>query len=433
MSEIKTLPTRFDNNYLKQYCDENNIILQKNYSTTKVCRETIIEGYCKTEFCNNTFCKKFRQLTISGSFCKYCTELNRKDKVKISNLLNYGTENVFQSEHVKDKIKETNLERYGDTCALRNPLIKEKQQNTNLERYGDTCALRNPLIKDKQQNTNLERYGDTCALRNPLIKEKTKNTIFEKYGVEYTFQSEDVKDKIKETNLERYGDTCALRNPLIKEKQKNTCIEKYGVEYYLQTEDKKIKSIQTSLNKYGVEHPSQSTDVKDKVEQTCLEKYGTKCSLQNEEIKNKIRQTCFEKYGVEHPHQNAEISEKASINAYKSYDYMFPSGRIERIQGYEKFMLDDLLQKENILEEDIILKRSEVPECWYKDENGKDCRYYVDCFIKSQNRCIEAKSTWTAEKKEDYIYLKQQALKDAGYECEIWVYNGKGEKVECYK
>lgn len=26
--------------------------------------------------------------------------------------------------------------------------------------------------------------------------------------------------------------------------------------------------------------------------------------------------------------------------------------------------------------------------------------------------------------------VKQQALKDAGYKCEIWVYDGKGEMVE---
>jgi hypothetical protein len=60
----------------------------------------------------------------------------------------------------------------------------------------------------------------------------------------------------------------------------------------------------------------------------------------------------------------------------------------------------------------------------------RECVRIVDFFIKSQNRCIEAKSTWTAQKKKDCIYLKQQALKDAGYLCEIWVYDGKGELVE---
>jgi hypothetical protein len=82
------------------------------------------------------------------------------------------------------------------------------------------------------------------------------------------------------------------------------------------------------------------------------------------------------------------------------------------------------------LENDIVVSRSEVPAVWYDDINGKRRRYFVDCFIKSQNRCIEVKSTWTAAKKKDSIYLKQQSLKDAGYKCEIWIYDGKGEVVE---
>jgi hypothetical protein len=28
------------------------------------------------------------------------------------------------------------------------------------------------------------------------------------------------------------------------------------------------------------------------------------------------------------------------------------------------------------------------------------------------------------------VLLKQQAVKDAGFYCEIWIYNSKGEKVE---
>lgn len=54
-------------------------------------------------------------------------------------------------------------------------------------------------------------------------------------------------------------------------------------------------------------------------------------------------------------------------------------------------------------------------------KNEKKHRYYVDCFIKSQNRCIEVKSIWTAEKGKDVIFLKQKVLKDAGYKCEIWI------------
>ena len=168
---------------------------------------------------------------------------------------------------------------------------------------------------------------------------------------------------------------------------------------------------------------------KEKSKATNLEKYGYEYPSQNKEVQEKVKATNLIKYGCENPSQNAEVSAKSSKNAYKSYNYTFPSGRVERIQGYEKYMLNDLLQKENISEDDIIVDRSDVPSVWYEDTKGKKHRYFVDCFIKSQNRCIEAKSTWTAEKKQDCIYLKQQSLKDAGYLCEIWIYDSKGQII----
>ena len=101
------------------------------------------------------------------------------------------------------------------------------------------------------------------------------------------------------------------------------------------------------------------------------------------------------------------------------------------MQGYEPYALDELLQKEHILEENIIIGTVNVPEIWYLDPSGKNHRYYVDIFILSQNRMIEVKSDYTFKVDYDVILLKQQACKDAGYSCEIWVYNSKGEKVEC--
>ena len=169
-----------------------------------------------------------------------------------------------------------------------------------------------------------------------------------------------------------------------------------------------------------------------KIKETCLEKYGVEHYLQTDEKKIKSKITCLEKYGFEYPAQNSEIMEKCSKNAYKLKDYTLPSGNIIKLQGCENYALDELL-KDGMLEEDIINGCKNVPEIWYEDENGIKHRHYVDIFIPSQNRCIEVKSTWTAEKKKDCIFLKQNASKKLGYNYEIWVYNGKGEKVKCYK
>ena len=147
-------------------------------------------------------------------------------------------------------------------------------------------------------------------------------------------------------------------------------------------------------------------------------------------IKDKISATCIERYGVEHPMQVSEIAEQNSKNAFSKKYYTLPSGKILQIQGYENFALDELITLYK--EDDIINGMSNVPEIWYDDEEGKQHRHYVDLFISSKQLCIEVKSTWTAEKKKDNIFLKQKAGKSLGYKYEIWIYDGKGNKVECH-
>jgi 5'(3')-deoxyribonucleotidase len=122
-----------------------------------------------------------------------------------------------------------------------------------------------------------------------------------------------------------------------------------------------------------------------------------------------------------------------SNNSYKLKEYILPSGNTIKCQGYEPFALDELIQNENIFENDIVTGTKNVPTIWYNDLNGKKHRHYVDIFIPSQNKCIEVKSTWTAHKNIDCIFLKQNAAKKLGYDYEIWIYNAKGEKIECYK
>ena len=109
-----------------------------------------------------------------------------------------------------------------------------------------------------------------------------------------------------------------------------------------------------------------------------------------------------------------------------------PSGKIEKVQGDEPYALKELIEN-NIDENDIITGIKNVPTIWYNDVNGKKHRHYVDIFIPSQNRCIEVKSTWTEKINIDNIFLKQNAAKELGYKYEIWVYDSKGVKVNCYK
>jgi hypothetical protein len=370
---------------LTNICDEGGVKLLVDYKDTYITRDTRIIAKCI--LCENSFDKSLNKLHKQRNFgCNKCAKILKFQRIKTTMVDKYGVEYAAQSQVFMDKMKETSLERYGVEYANKNEEVKEKIRQTNLERYGVEYGLQSEEVKEKRRVSNLEKYGFENPLQRKEIKEKSKQTCLKKYGVEYSLQSQEIKEKIKQTNL-----------------------EKYGVDYGFQNEN-----------------------IKDKIKQTCLKKYGVEYSLQNEEVKEKSKQTCLNKYGVEYPSQNIDIYEKINKKSYYIKDYILPSSKIIKIQGYEHFALDELLQKENITENNIITGCNNVPTIWYNDENGKTHRHYVDIFIPSQNRCIEVKSTWTFTKQKEIVFLKQKAGKELGYLYEIWVYNNKGNKVQFY-
>lgn len=134
------------------------------------------------------------------------------------------------------------------------------------------------------------------------------------------------------------------------------------------------------------------------------------------------------RYGVPHHSQNAEVAETMLKCAYNKKQYKLPSGKLLDYQGYENFALDRLLRVEKIHEDNIITNRKDVPVIWYTDINNKKRRHYVDIFIPSQNRCIEVKSTWTNQTKNN-VLEKQKQGKDLGYIYEVWIFDREGELI----
>ena len=443
---------KFDKDYLYKFCDKYHIQLKYDYLNEKVTRETQI--YAKCTRCDKIMIKKFRELTKNKNFgCVECSKIIRLEKVKNTNIEKYGAEHHMQTDEFKQKFKETCVEKFGCDHPMQNKTIKQRVIETNIERFGSSHHMQNDEIKQKIKKTNLTRYGCENPSQNKAIRQKAKNTCFEKYGHENPLQSKEIKQKIKVTNLEKFGYEHPMQNDEIKQKAKNTCFEKYGSENPMQNNKVKQKAERTCIKKYGNKNPMQNDRVKEKFKETSvkrygydnpmknngvkdkfknsnLEKFGCEHPMQNEEIKQKFNETCLKSFGCEHPMQNSGIADKASKSAFASKDFVYPSGKIEKIQGYEHFALDELLNS-GLTEDDIITQRSKVPEIWYVDQAGKKHRYYVDIYVPSQNRCIEVKSTWTFKKKEDIVTMKYQATKDAGYCCEIWVYNQKGLKINC--
>jgi hypothetical protein len=398
---------KYDYKYLTEYCNQHNITLTKDYSKYKITRNIDIDAKCIYENCLENITKNFRQLCKTGCYCKTHTEILCVEKRKKTCFKNYGVEHPSQSEKIKDKKKQTFIEHYGVECSLQSTEVKEKIKQTLIIRFGVEHPSKSEEIKDKKKQTLIEHYGVEHQMYNTQVKEKIKQTCIEKYGVEHPSKSEEIKDKKKQTFIEHYGVENPMQNKEVREKGKQTCLIKFGVEY-----------------------PNQNKEVREKVKQTCLLNHNVEYPLQSAEVREKSKKTCLKHFGVEHPNQNPEIAEKASKNSYLTKTYTFPSGKEIQVQGYEPFALDELIK--TLSEDDIITGCSNVPTIAYTDDEGKPHKHFPDIFIPSQNKCIEVKSTWTAEKKKDNIFLKENAGKQLGYNYEIWVYNGKGEKINCY-
>ncbi len=104
-------------------------------------------------------------------------------------------------------------------------------------------------------------------------------------------------------------------------------------------------------------------------------------------------------------------------------DYIFLSGKIERIQGYENIALDSLLI--NYTEDEIICNRKLIPKFWYVNSIGNKRKYFPDIYIPKENLIIEVKSKWTYNGKPEWLeinLLKEQACLAAGYNFKFMIY-----------
>jgi hypothetical protein len=195
--------------------------------------------------------------------------------------------------------------------------------------------------------------------------------------------------------------------------------------------NRKQKVEETNIINFGVPNVFQSDQIIQQIQATNLRIYGDTCALRNLDVKQKSEETSMSRYNSRFPMQNPDIFSRSQKNSFRRKTFKCPSGKIFTCQGYETFALYDLIYKQKIAEDLILNEPSKMPEIWYLDVSNKKRRYYVDIFIPSQNKCIEVKSQYLMKKDYETIKAKQKAVKDAGYECEIWVYNNKGEKVEC--
>ena len=412
---------------LIKYCKNNNIELTKNYTNEQISQKTRIEGNCLGENCETNFEKNFECLIKLGGYCKSCSSKIRVGK---------------RAEMTKNK----NFKMLEEFCS-KNNIILANDYSKEIIRYESTmiegkCKVENCNEKFKKTFKYLETIGPVCL---ECSKNISKNKVRISKSHQNVFSWERLQDFCNKENIEltkEYQKNYVSIETMIEGKCKSTNCTKNFNKFFKQLINSggfcksctsKIageKYINTVTEKYGCTSVMMIESIKEKARQTNLKRYGTSCVMRNENVKKKYIESCIKNFGQRSPLQNPEISEKMMKSCFTTKNYTFPSGKMIKVQGYEPFGINELINIEKISEDDIITNRSEVPTIWYKDINEKKHRYFVDIYIPSQKRCIEVKSTWTFQK--NNVFEKQQAMKDAGYECEIWVFDRKGKKVERY-
>lgn len=199
-------------------------------------------------------------------------------------------------------------------------------------------------------------------------------------------------------------------------KREATCLEKYGDKNVVNS--KYTRDI--TKEKLGVEYPWQSKQIRDDINQRRFDQFGYYVATQNPEVAARISATRIERYGDNLP----------QLHKYK--EYIFPSGKSYKVQGYEPQAIDFLLKI--YYEEDIILGRNEMlrvagARSFEYDHENKTRSYYPDIFIKSKNLFIEVKSQFTFDMHKDTVFLKQNVVKANGYNHKILIFHPNGELI----
>lgn len=182
----------------------------------------------------------------------------------------------------------------------------------------------------------------------------------------------------------------------------------------LLTEEKDYKGANVTKLSYLCECGDTVNDILYHSFELCKYKRCKKC------VKKLIKKTNLQKYGYEIPMHHPEILNNTIKKQYNLKDFIFPSGNIIKVQGYEDLALKILIENKYD-EKDIITNRLMIPtfEYFFKNKNKK---YLPDIYIKSENKIIEVKSSRTFEIMKIQNILKALSVRKAGYDFEFWIF-----------
>lgn len=118
---------RYNKDLLNEIIKRDNCIIDLN-NIKSLNKKSIINFICN---CGNSNNKSIVSLyKFGGAFCKKCTEINKREKMKKTCMLKYNTDIAFKAKEVRDKCKNTCLERYGSENGASYKEVREKCKRT---------------------------------------------------------------------------------------------------------------------------------------------------------------------------------------------------------------------------------------------------------------------------------------------------------------
>jgi len=284
----------------------------------------------------------------------------------------------------------------------------------------DSCKFiffKNRTVKTIK--TCQEKYG----VDNPSCVMEFRKKISDAYKNKTNDEKYNIVKKRKLSFIKKYNVDSYSKTPEYKEKVKITNNKNFGVDYPLQSEKGKNKSKQTCNEKYNVDYTGQLNSVYEKRKNTLIDRYGVDNISKSFVHQNKKIKTSRKKYNTDYPMQCEEIFNKSQTKRFTKHDYILPSGKIIKIQGYEFKFLNEYFLLGN-REENIIIHPTQnvIGKLWYIFIDDKKHRYYPDFYIPKDNKIIEVKSEYTYNKELTENILKKQSCIDNGYSFEFKIY-----------
>lgn len=366
-----------------------------------------ITDFKKCLICNSDI--KFNStLTKTANYCsKICSHKSsltkRLESQKINNQRKISEQEIKTIEETKEYIKSEFSKTNGnyDQQAIKNGFYKSimfhsvilHNNITFIERMynilNDISEIPMCLKCGEQIIKFVNKiigYRDFCSVscQSSFNSSKRIQSYFDRTGYLSPHYNPEVILKRIENSQIKWGYAVPQLHPEVTQKSKETRLEHYGNEKYVNKEQR---------------------------EDTNLLKYGVKSVLS---LQAKKEEAMLAKYGVRN------YSQLGLTNGYKWYEYILPSGKIIKCQGYESRYIPVLIRKYG--EENICFNKRDIPKIKYIGIDNKDHYYFPDFYISSENLIVEIKSKYTYDANKETNNLKFQATKDAGYKLKVKIY-----------